>query len=310
MRFDLNLKQLKVFYYAARHLSFTRAAEELFITQPAVTMQISALERQYGLRLFVRQKNRLALTEAGELLYSYAEKIMEMAFEAERALFHLKANPHGVLRIGTTKTFARHLLAPYILRYQAAFPRVRIQVDEGSSEEMALSVLYGRNDLAIVGRIPYPDRLEAVPFPARPTDELVLIVPPGHRLAGRRRVELRDLEGESVVLRERGSGTRHALLSRAEREGVSLDVLLEAGNVDFIKDLVRTGAGVSVVGEISVRDEVARGDLVALPFADPLPIHIDVVLPREGPRLLPVRSFLDFLLAEEGRPAQGAGGKG
>ncbi len=299
MRFELNLKQLKVFYYAAKHLSFTRAAEELFITQPAVTMQISALERQYGLRLFLRRKNELSLTEAGTVLFSYAEKIMETAFEAERALFNLKANPHGVLRIGTTKTFARHLLAPYILRYQAAFPRVRIQVDEGSSEEMAMSVLYGRNDLAIVGRIPYPERLEAIPFPATPTDELVLIVPPSHRLAGRDRVSFHDLADEPLVLREKGSGTRHVIVSRLEGEGIAPRILLEAGNVDFIKDLVRTGAGVSIVGEISVREEVARGTLVALRFAEPLPIHIDVVLPKEGPRLLPVRSFLDFLLEEQ-----------
>ena len=120
MRFDLNLKQLKVFYFVAKHLSFTRAAEELFISQPAVTMQISALERQYGLALFSRKKNELSLTEAGSVLFPYSEKLVELGFEAERALFNLKANPHGLLRIGTTKAFARYLLSPYILRFQAA----------------------------------------------------------------------------------------------------------------------------------------------------------------------------------------------
>jgi DNA-binding transcriptional LysR family regulator len=131
MRFDLNLKQLKVFYYVARRLSFTQAARELFITQPAVTKQIDALEQHCETRLFVRERGGLTLTEAGAVLFSYARQIMRLAFEAEQAVSDLKRNPHGVLRLGTTKTFARYLMPPYILRFHEAFPRIRIQLDEG-----------------------------------------------------------------------------------------------------------------------------------------------------------------------------------
>jgi len=292
MRFDLNLKQLKVFYYVAKNLSFTRAAEDLFITQPAVTMQISALERQYGLRLFSRKKNELSLTEAGKVLYPYAERVMEIGFEAERALFNLKANPHGVLRLGTTKTIARYLLTPYILRFQVAFPRVRIKVDEGSSEEMAMSVLYGRNDLAIVGRIPYEDRLEAIPFPDHETDELFLAVPPDHPLSTADEVDLREIADVPLILRERGSGTRHVILQCFEQQGLSPRILLEAGNVDFIKDLIQQGAGVGVLGEISVADEVRRGVLKAVPISGRPALRIDVVLPKAGHRSVPVKEFL------------------
>lgn len=302
MRFDLNLKQLKVFYYVAKHLSFTRAAEELFITQPAVTMQISALERQYGLRLFSRKKNELALTEAGALLFTYAEKVVETAFEAERALFNLKANPHGVLRVGTTKTFARYLLTPYILRFQQAFPRVRIQLDEGSSEEMAMSLLYGRNDIAIVGRIPHEDRLEAVPFPAHETDELVVVVGTDHEFTRRTKVSLEEIASEPLILREKGSGTRHVIASYFEEKGISPRVLLEAGNLDFIKDLIRKGAGVSILGAISVQEEVSRGLLKAIPIEGGPSIHIDIVVPRGGHRPAALCALLDFLL-EEGQSA-------
>ncbi|MBI5016308.1 MAG: LysR family transcriptional regulator [Deltaproteobacteria bacterium] len=293
MRFDLNLKQLKVFYFVARHLSFTRAAEELFITQPAVTMQISSLERQYGLPLFSRKKNELSLTEAGSVLFPYAEKLVEIGFEAERALFNLKANPHGVLRIGTTKAIARYMLSPCILSYQSAFPRVRIKLDEGSSDEMAMSVVFGRNDLAIVGRIPYDEKLEAVPFPGGEVDTLFLVVAPDHKFAPLPEIALEAVAQEPLILRERGSGIRHVVLEAFERKGVTPNVLLEASNVDFIKDLIAKGAGISVLSRMSIAKEVQEGSLRAIPLAgEPLAIHVDIVLPREGYRPLAVESFL------------------
>jgi DNA-binding transcriptional LysR family regulator len=293
LRFELNLKQLKVFYYVAKHLSFTRAAEELFITQPAVTMQVSALERQYGLPLFSRKKNELTLTEAGAVLFTYAEKLVELGFEAERALFNLKANPHGVLRIGTTKNVGRYVLSPYILQFQTSFPRVRIKVDEGSSEEMALSVLYGRNDLAIVGRIPYDEKLDATPFPKHETDELLLAVPEGHRLAQKAAVTLEDIAHEPLILRERGSGIRHVILEAFRQKGMTPTILLEAGNIEFIKDLVERGAGVSVLAKMSVESELQAGTLRVVPFAEGgLAIHVDIVVPKEGYRPLAVASFL------------------
>ncbi|GAB4261305.1 MAG: selenium metabolism-associated LysR family transcriptional regulator [Deferrisomatales bacterium] len=304
MRFDLNLKQLKVFYFVAKHLSFTRAAEDLFITQPAVTMQIDKLEQHCETRLFTRERNRLTLTEAGAVLFSYAEKIMRLAFEAEQAIDNLKANPSGVLRIGTTKTFARYLMPPYVLRFHEAFPKIRIQLDEGSSDEMAVSLLYGRNDLAVVGRIPYDRRLEVHPFPGNERDELVVVVPPTHRLAARECVPLEEIRGEPLLLREKGSGTRQVILEHFREQGIQPTVLLEAGNVDFIKDLVERGAGIGILGMMSVKEELRSGRLRAVPLAGGgLTISIDVVVPAEGYRPMAVRSFLEFLLGTGRRAA-------
>lgn len=296
MHFDLNLKQLKVFYYVARHLSFTKAAEELFVTQPAVTMQIDALERHYGTRLFTRERKNLSLTEAGAMLYSYAERIMILAFEADQAMLNLKMHPHGVLRIGTTKTWARVLMPGYILRFQEKFPELRIQLDEGSSDEMALSVVYGRNDLAIVGRVDYDERLEVIPFPGHEKDEVVFVVPPDHPLAGRETVTMAEVAPLPLLLREQGSGIRRVIVEHARACGVELNVMLEASSVPFIKDLIRKGAAVSILTRISVEEELRAGTLKAVSFAgDGLAIDIDLVVPRGGYRSPAVRSFLEFL---------------
>lgn len=306
MHFDLNLKQLKVFYYVAKNLSFTRAAEELFVTQPAVTMQVDALERHYGTRLFTREKKSLALTEAGSLLFSYAERIMMLAFEADQSLLNLRAHPRGVLHIGTTKTWARVLMPSYILGFQERFPDIHLSLDEGSSHEMAASVLYGRNDLAIVGRVPYDPRLEVIPFPGHEIDELVLAMHPEHPLADRESLFLADIQHEPLILREQGSGIRHVITRQAEEEGLSLNIMLEASSTPFIKDLVSRGAGISILTRISVEEEVRGGLLSRVSFADGgLWVHVDIVVPREGHRSAAVRSLLEFLQEAVTTPAAG-----
>lgn len=310
-RFDLNLKQLKTFYFVAKHLSFTRAAKELFVTQPAVTMQIDALEQHCETRFFSREKNRLNLTEAGAILFRYAEQIMGLAFEAAQAVSELKVNPHGVLRIGTTRTFARYLMAPHILRFHQAYPKIRIQLNEGNSKELAVTLLTGRNDLAVVGRIPYDPRLEATPFPAYETDGMVVALSPEHHLADAASLSLVDIQREPLLLREKGSGTRHLILQRFEEQGLAPNILLEASNVDFIKDLLERGAGIGILGRMSIKDDVQRGTLKAIPLTDEgFLIHIDLLLPREGYRPVAAQAFLDFLLGKEGSKASAAGGKG
>ena len=305
-RFDLNLKQLKVFYYVAERLSFTQAARELFITQPAVTKQIDALEQQCETRLFVRERQGLALTEAGSVLFSYVEKIMRLASEAEQAVSNLKMTPYGVLRLGTTKTFARYLMPPFILQFHEAFPKIRIQLDEGSSQEMAASVLSGHNDLAVVGRIPYEAGLETVPFPSQACDQLAIVVAPSHPLAGRADVALEEIREEPLLLREKGSGVRRLVLEQFEAQGIRPNILLEAGNVDFIKELVRRNAGIGILGLMSLQRELREGTLVAIPIrSEGFTIFIDLVLAREGYRPMAARSFLEFLLPKNDMSQRG-----
>lgn len=296
MRFDVNLKQLKTFYYVGRYLSFRQAAEALHITQPAVTMQVRSLEEHLGARLFAREGNRVALTGPGVVLFRYAERIMELATEAEQAVERAR-DPVGVtLRIGTTRVYARRLLPPCLLAFREACPAVQVQVSEGSSAEVAVGCLHGQNDLALVGRVVADERLETRPFPGVPREELLAIVPPDHPLAGREAVSAVDLGGQPLILREPGSAARERVLGRFREEDASPTVLLEARTVDFIRDLVRTGAGIGITGRLGVQDDLDSGTLRGIPFdRGGLAVRIDLVVPREGLRPRPVEAFLDFL---------------
>jgi DNA-binding transcriptional LysR family regulator len=296
---DLNPKQMKAFYYAAKHLSLTRASEELFVTQQAVAMQLKCLEGYLGTPLFLRKNKRLELTEAGSLLYVYAERMMRAVLEAQEALDDM-TRTRGILRIGTTKTLARYLMPSYILLFQQRRPEIHLQLSDGTSRELMEGVLSGRLDLAVVGRVDYDPNLDFMPIPGREADELLLIVAPEHPLCLLDAVGLNQLTDEGFILLTRGSGTRSTLERALDELGLKLNVILEAGNPDFIKDLVRKGLGVTVLSRISVEDDVRRETLAAVPFRDGgLHVELDVLFLRGGFRRPAISQFLAFL---EDRP--------
>jgi LysR family transcriptional regulator, low CO2-responsive transcriptional regulator len=291
---DLSLNQLKAFYHAANSGSITRAADRLFITQPAVSMQIRSLETQCGVQLFRRTKKPLELTESGKRLYQVARKIFLLVGEAERILSEESEAVLEPLKIGSTKTLVRHFLAGYISRFRKAFPKIQIQVDEGSSEEMLRSLAEERNDVAIVGRLPYDEKLKAIPFIQ---DELVLLAAPGHRLCSKDEVSIEDLIGENLILREKGSGTRRVIDRVFEDKGIFFSAFIETGNVDFLKEMVRTGNGVTLLARMGVDRDLAGGNLVALPVKDgPFILDIDIVINRERTLSHADEEFLKVLM--------------
>ena len=291
---DLSLNQLRAFYYTANSGSITRAADRLFITQPAVSLQIKALETQCGVLLFHRTKKTLQLTESGKRLYQVAIKIFSLVGEAERILSEESKFISDPLRIGSTKTLVRHFLAAYISRFRKAFPKIQIQVDEGSSEEMLKSLLENRNDLAIVGRLPYHEQLKAVPFIQ---DELVLLAAPGHPLCSKENVSIEDLKGENLILREKGSGTRRVIDRVFEEKNFFYSAFIETGNVDFLKEMVRTGNGVTMLARMGADRDLASGNLIALPLREgPFILDIDIVINRERTLSHADEEFLKVLM--------------
>lgn len=296
---ELNLKQLRAFYISATCGSITLAAERLFITQPAVSMQVKALEHQYGVRLFVRGKKKLELTEAGERLYEVARKIFALVEEAEELLSHAKAFATDILKIGSTKTLVRYVLAPYISRFQESFPKVQIQIDEGSSAEMIQSVLLNQNDLAMVGRMPYDERLQAIPFARH---ELVLLASPGHHLCDRDEVSIKDLKGENLILREKGSGTRRVVEKIFEGTEIVSSAFIESGNVDFIKELVRIENGITILARMGVDKDVAQGNLKIVPLKEgPIMMDGDIVINKTRPLPKAAEAFLNVFREGKGR---------
>lgn len=296
MGLELNLNQLKAFYYAAKCASITVAAEKLFVTQPAVSMQIRALEAQYDVILFDRRKKKLELTETGRALYEVADRIFSLVGEAERRLGGTAPSSARILRIGSTKTLVRYLLARHIYKFQESYPRVQIQIDEGSSRQMVRSVLEKHNDLAIVGRIDYDDRLEVIPFSR---DELVVLASPSHPLAHKDHVSIRDLAHENLILRESGSGTRRLVDRVLEEYAVKCSAFIESGNVDFIKELVRLGNGVAMIAQMGVDRDVNEGRLTVVPLREgPFILDIDIVVNKEKGLTPTDESFLSVLMEE------------
>ena len=289
----VNLNQLRAFFLAAKEESITLAAEALFVTQPAVTMQVKALEHSLGVKLFRKCGKTLELTDAGSALYDYSKKIFEIVGEMEHVLEGYVDLSHGSLTIGTTRSFARHLMPGLISRFQERYPKVKVYLKEGSSEEIAKDILDFKYDLGFVGRLPSPGKLKVVPFSK---EEFTLVTSPIHRFANRKKVSLHEMQNEPIIIREKGSGSRYAILSLFESHHVSPSVLVEAGSVEFIKEYVIKGRGISFLYRAEVEMEANLGLLSMVPVEEgPIYIQTDIIIPRDVELSPPAQAFLELL---------------
>jgi len=254
----LNLKQLEAFYLVVKKKSFTRAAEELSVTQPAVTIQVKSLEKSLNLRLIQQVGKKIQLTESGEFLYQYAEKIFDLVLDANEKMRDFKKLMRGTLRIGTTKNYARYIMPSLLSEFQRRFPGIKVILDEGNSEDMAKSVLEKKNELALISQLNLDRKIKSLFFS---TVEFVLVVSPEHRFSQRKSISLRELNGEPVILREKGSGSRAAILRKFQEYGIWPSVITEASSLDFIVGYVKQNKGVSFMFEPDIKEELERGTL-------------------------------------------------
>jgi DNA-binding transcriptional LysR family regulator len=249
---------LEAFYLVVKKKSFTRAAEELSVTQPAVTIQVRSLEKSLNLKLLEHLGKRVQLTEAGEFLYQYAEKIFDLVSDANEKMRDFKKLMRGTLQIGTTKNYARYIMPSLLSEFQRRYPRIKVILNEGNSEEMARSVLEMENELALISQLNLDRKIKSLFFS---TVEFVLVVSPEHRFSQRKSVSLRELNGEPVILREKGSGSRTAILRKFQEYGIWPSVITEASSLDFIVGYVKQNKGVSFMFEPDIREELEKGTL-------------------------------------------------
>jgi DNA-binding transcriptional LysR family regulator len=293
----LNLRQLEAFYLVVKKGSCTQAAEELNVTQPAVTIQVKSLEKSLNLKLIQHFGERIQLSEAGELLYQYAEKIFGLAEEAAEKMRDFKQLAKGTLRIGTTKNYARYIMPSLLTTFQARFPDIRVILDEGNSEDMARSVLDMKNEMAFICQVNIDRRLKSIFFS---TVEFVLVVSPQHRFSQRENVSFRELNGEPVILREKGSGSRAAILRRFDLYGIRPSVIIEAGSLGFIVRYVKQGKGISFMFEPDIKEELEKGVLKVIPIEEGNVIFFaDIVYHSEQPLSPPAQALLKIV--EESR---------
>lgn len=294
----LTLRQLAVFEAVARHLNYTRAADEMYLSQPAVSMQIRQLEEAVGLPLFERLGRKIHLTEAGRELYHYAQLIGRQLKEAEEVLEALKGLHKGRLAISVASTanyFATRLLAAF----KQEFVGVAISLDVTNRRTLLRQLEHNEVDLAIMGRPPEDADLVAEPFMDNP---LVVIAPAGHPLADQREIPMARLADELFVVRERGSGTRIAMEKSFAEQGRSLRTGMEMTSNEAIKQAVEAGLGLGIVSLHTLELELATGRLIVLDVEGfPILRQWHVVHRREK-RLSPIATaFRDFVFREAPR---------
>lgn len=290
---DVTLHQLRVFKAVADHLSFSAAALALQISQPSVSYQVKELETALGLPLLDRLGKRVQLTEAGQTLYGYTRRTLNLLDEAVLALEELRGIRRGSLRVGASTTVGIYVIPAALGAFKKQHPDLAISLEVASRGQVQEKVLRNELDLAIVGPPLRDPDLTSVPFMK---DELVVVAAASHPLARRPGLSLRDLREEPFLMREAGSGTRWAVEKQARRAGVTLRVGMELGSNGAIKHAVESGLGVAVLSRYAIGLERERGDLVVLDVAGfPVRREWNIVHLRRRKLASAVREFLDFL---------------
>lgn len=291
----VSLRQLRVFEAVARHNSYTRAAEELHLSQPAVSMQVRQLEDEIGLPLFERLGKQVVVTEAGREVFHYSRAIGQSLREMEEVLESLKGVSRGSLRIAVASTvnyFAPRLMAIFQQRH----PGIGLRLDVTNRESLVQMLDSNTVDLVLMGVPPRNVEVEAEAFMDNP---LVVIAPPDHPLEGERGIPLARLAEEVFVMREEGSGTRQAMERFFSERGQTIRYGMQMTRNEAVKQAVRSGLGLSVVSLHTIELELETGRLVILDvegFPDRRQWYL---VYRRGKRLSPAAgAFRDFVLTE------------
>jgi DNA-binding transcriptional LysR family regulator len=303
----LTLRQLKVFEAVARHLNYTRAAEELHLTQPAVSMQVRQLEESLGLALFEQLGKRIHLTGAGQEALVYARTVTQQLDELEAVLNRLKGLSGGRLRISVATT-ANYFIPTLLGTFSRRYPDVTVSLDVTNRETLLRQLSENAVDLVIMGQPPAELDVVAQAFMDNP---LVIVAPPDHPLADRRKIPLARLQDEVFLVREPGSGTRIAMERFFGQQQMRLKTGMEVGSNEAIKQSVQAGLGLGLLARATIEQELALKRLVVLDVAG-FPIMRDwYVVHRRGKRLsAAAEAFKQFMLKEAAAlPTTGAGGK-
>ena len=294
----MDLDQMRGFLETARERSFTRAAEKLFLTQPAVSLQVKSLEEELGQRLFERRGKQVLLTDAGRLLLTRVEEIMALVEQVRQDLDELGELRTGRLCVGTSDTNCTYVLPPAVKVFREAYPGVEIRLTDRMSHEVVRLVLEGAVDFGLATLPVSETRVQTRPLFLR---EDVVICGKNHALAAHRGVGLVALGTYPLLMLEQGSTSRKLLDRILYEAGISVQVAMELGSIEVIKRFVEIGLGIAVVPEVAIREDVVSGRLHAL-RVEGLPATPVGLVRRSGGHLSQAaRVFLTFLRAHLAR---------
>ncbi len=287
-------RRLQVFHTVARLLSFTKAAETLHMTQPAVTFQVRQLEEYFNTRLFDRTHNRISLTEAGARVYQYSDKIFELYGEMENAVREMTGEISGSLTIGASTTIAEYMLPALLGDFRAKYPEVSIHLKVSNTDGIVSMVENNTIDLGVV-EAPVSNKNLVVDECRR--DNLVAIVPPGHPKADLDTITMEELLEYPFICREEGSGTREVIADYMTQCHTSMEVAMELGSPEAVKGAVEAGMGISVVSNATIQKELRLGTLVAIDLEPPLERPFSFVHQKQKFRVRVMEELLEFARA-------------
>ena len=287
-------RRLQVFYTVARLLSFTKAAETLHMTQPAVTFQVRQLEDHFNTRLFDRTHNKIVLTDAGQKVYFYAEKIFELNSEMEHSLRALSEDTSGTLSIGGSTTIAQYTFPTLLKGFREKYPELSIRICEANTEGIVAKVESSMIDLGIVEAPVLNQDLDVDIFRA---DELVLIMHPEHELANKEYVKPLDIINLPFITREEGSGTKSVIFDYFAKHNIeknNINICMELGNSESVKGAVETGIGVSILSKTTIEKELQLKRLSYVPLNPKLTRNFYFVKKRHKFRLKVTDELINY----------------
>ena len=262
----MNLYHLKTFFYTAKYRSYTKAADVLCITQPAVTRQIQELQSTYDLILFNKVGKRVILTDAGEALYALAEKIFELETQVEETVRDFQQQKSGKIVIITAETFGAYYLPEIIINFNQKLPDIFVSVDTFNDFYVVENVSKLEYDFGFLSQeLGHPKTVTKELF----EENMVMVTNTSHPYSSKKIVEPKELDNISLIMPETESGTRNVLTGFQKRYNIKFNIISEFSNSDAIKTLVQQGMGITIISSKVVEKEVKRGDLVCVKINAP-----------------------------------------
>jgi DNA-binding transcriptional LysR family regulator len=257
----MDVRDLQVFLAVASRLNFTRASEDVHLSQPSVSVRIRRLEEELGVKLFEQLGKKVALTEAGRLLEPHARRVVAALDDAHHVIEEVQGLERGALRIGASTTPGIYLVPKLIAGFKRLHPKIELHLEIKDTRRVEEGLLRNDYDFGFVGGHLVGGEVEVLPWR---TDEIVLITPPGHALAQRKQVQLKDVEKQQFIFRESGSATRLAVNEKLRSLNLQPEVAIEMDNPEAVKQAVQAGLGVAFLSRFAVMTELKAGTLVVV----------------------------------------------
>ncbi len=288
----MEVRDLQVFISVAKHLNYTRAGEEVHLSQPSVSVRIKQLESELGVKLFEQLGKKVALTEAGQLLVPYANRVIRAVEDARHAIEELQGLDRGSLRIGASTTPGMYISPRTIARFKELHPRIAVHLGIRDTREIEDGVIRNEYDFGFVGGHLARDEVDVRRWL---TDELVLIVPTTHRLASKKIVKRDDLAKERFIGRESGSATRATVADRLKEWEIQLETVMEMENPESVKKAVQSGLGIAFISRFAVETELKARALAAVRIQElSISRELKIVYRRDKHLSRAARAFIEM----------------